>query len=167
MGQFPGKEEDRSGHPMQGIARELTRWALGVAGLEWDQVFFSNVLGCKPPTGSAKQAYIKACTARVEELILIGNPAIIISMGSVAGKFFARDNKATMGLLAARSIKYAPMLDPQRRQFEVFCTTNPYEPDRHKKSPAKRDESFARLQREYTELKCRLTELGIVERLIE
>jgi uracil-DNA glycosylase len=117
LGEIPGDEEDKQGHPFVGPAGRLLDHALEDAGLERDEVYVTNAvkhfrweprgkrrLHKKP---SARQ--IEACKPWLHAEILVVKPEGIVCLGATAaqamlgrdfritkhrGKFFASDDVA-------------------------------------------------------------------------
>lgn len=158
VGQYPGKDEDMKGLPMQGAGGSWTYWAVTkVAGIAWDDCFFANVLGCKPKAAPGR-AIIRTCGPRLYELIGIVSPQVILSMGLVAARFFLNDYTTSMASVAGtnRTIDSVPL----------FFTTHPFEPARQN-TTEQFEESKKKVVREFKALHRFLTERGIVEREVE
>jgi len=158
MGKHPAKEEDRIGLPMQGPAGAWVKWAItSVLGVPYDECFFGNVLGCKPP-GNPRVKWIEACTPRVDELLELVQPKLIISMGLVASKFFLQDKKIKMGDVAGTRAAY--------EGYPVAPVIHPFEPARQKTASGKR-ESERKVVASFRSVRDWCIELGLIERLIE
>jgi uracil-DNA glycosylase family 4 len=161
IGKFPGKDEDRIGLPMQGKAgQEAYKAITKVVGVRWAECFFTNVLGCSPPKGKSNVlvAWRQACTPRVDDLIRLIKPRIIVGMGLEAARFLAMDNKASMGSLANTAGEY--------RGIDCFFVTHPGEPLRQQ-TPATVRESQKRVTRDFQGLRDRCVELDLLQRQIE
>lgn len=158
MGKHPGKDEDRIGLPMQGKAGHWVSWAITqLAGISYDECFFGNVLGCMPK-GTPKTEFLKACAPRVDELVQMVQPKLIISMGLETAKFFSGDRNAKMTHLAGTTGEFAG--------FPVVYTTHPFEPGRQNSVSAK-EASEARVQADFRTVRRIATEMGLIERTIE
>jgi DNA polymerase len=159
FGQFPGKDEDITGLPMQGQGGRWVHWAVcQVAGINWDECFFSNVLGCKPPEGKVKKAYSEPCSPRIHELIALVQPKLLVAMGLEAAKFFSGNSKLTISKAAGKFDTFG--------KYEILYTRHPFEPARQKSVPARLEIEHA-VQSDFTVLRRRCTELGIIAREIE
>jgi DNA polymerase len=159
VGQFPGKDEDHIGLPMQGSGGQWVHWATTkIMGVSWDDCFFTNILGCKPPTDTVRRGPLEACTPRIWECLELVKPKLIISMGLVASKFFTGDKNAKMGLLAGTQGVY--------RGVPVVYVTHPFEPVRQKTENAKA-ESEAKVIRDFRRARGYAVELGVIDRTLE
>lgn len=82
----PSAEEDESGIPMDGAAGALfkTVWT-DVLGRNPDELYFTNILGCTIESGRDPSAKEKqACLPRLEDIIYLVDPLLIIALGGVA-----------------------------------------------------------------------------------
>lgn len=160
IGKHPGQEEDKIGLPVQGPAgRRVFECLCGTAGIDYNQCFFSNILGCWPPDGkNVRVAWIEACKPRVNDLIRLVKPKLIISMSLPAAKFFSENGNAKMGHLASTHGSYSGI--------PVFYTTHPGEQDRQKTGQG-REESRRKTIRDFTTLRGFCIELDLIERVIE
>jgi len=139
IGQWPGKDEDKLGIPVQGEGGKWVKAALDVAGIPWDWVFFDNILSCKP-NATPKKPEKAACRPRWEETIDIVSPKLIIAAGAEASKALHGSN--TPGSrLAGTSWTY-------KETIVVFSTTHPAEPLRMK-SPDTQTASWKKISLEY------------------
>lgn len=156
-GQYPGAEEDDKGIPMQGAGGQWVHWAwTGIAKLSWEDAFFTNILACKPPA-SHRQKHVDACAERLNDLIQVVQPKIIVAMGLVASRFFSSSDR-TMTHLSGRRGKYGDV--------EVFFTTHPFEPARQSNAND-RQESTNRVTSDFLGLRARCMELGLITREVE
>jgi uracil-DNA glycosylase family protein len=104
IGEAPGADEDKSGHPFWGRAGQVLNSLLETAGLARDQVWITNTVKCRPiqVTGSRvsnrapRVPEIRACAIwRTGELDII-KPRIVCCLGAVAAKaIMGRDVKMT------------------------------------------------------------------------
>jgi uracil-DNA glycosylase len=98
VGEQPGDEEDRRGHPFVGPAGRLLDVAIEAAGLERKQLFVTNAvkhfkweprgkrrLHKKPGAGE-----IKACNIWLEQEIAAIKPRVIVALGATALKALTR-----------------------------------------------------------------------------
>lgn len=158
VGKHPGPEEDRIGLPMQGPAGVWVKWAITqVLGMPYDECFFANVLGCKPPS-NPRVKWIQECSPRVDELIDLVGPRMIIAMGSVASKFFLQDNKVKMSEVAGTRASYRGVL--------LAPVIHPFEPARQKTASGKM-ESERKVISSFRAVREWCVELGLIERLME
>jgi DNA polymerase len=100
VGEQPGDEEDRRGHPFVGPAGRLLDETLAAAGLERKQLFVTNAvkhfkweprgkrrLHKKPGAGE-----IKACNIWLEQEIAALKPRVIVALGATALKALTRSS---------------------------------------------------------------------------
>jgi uracil-DNA glycosylase family protein len=100
VGEQPGDEEDRRGHPFVGPAGRLLDDAIEAAGLERKQLFVTNAvkhfkweprgkrrLHKKPGAGE-----IKACNIWLEQEIGAIKPRVIVALGATALKALTRSS---------------------------------------------------------------------------
>src|SRR5215831_16708845 len=88
IGEAPGTEEDKSGHPFVGAAGRFLDSVLEGSGLDREDFFITNVVKCRPPRNrTPKKTEIETCTSNYlfEQIELI-NPRLIMLLGSVAAK---------------------------------------------------------------------------------
>jgi len=94
VGEAPGAEEDKTGHPFVGRAGELLTNMITAMGLSRDDVFICNVLKCRPPGNRTPNPQELQCCWRflVRQLQII-RPKVIVTLG----------NPATQGLLNTKT----------------------------------------------------------------
>jgi DNA polymerase len=158
VGKHPGVEEDRIGLPMQGVAGDWVKWAITrVLSVPYDECFFTNVLGCKPPT-NPRVKWIDSCTQRVEECLSLVRPKIIIAMGLVATQFFLPGSKLRMGEVAGTRAHY--------HGYNLAPVVHPFEPANQKTVSGKLD-SEAKVIASFRAARDWCIELGLIEREVE
>jgi DNA polymerase len=85
VGEAPGAHEDEKGWPFIGDAGELLQSMISGVGLDWQDLYVTNVVACRPPNNRDPTAKEKvACSPRLHEIIYIVDPLIIISVGKFA-----------------------------------------------------------------------------------
>ena len=85
VGEAPGKEEDQEGVPFIGESGKLLRVMWGAVDQEWDDLFVTNVVACRPPKNRDPLAAEKdACQRRIHQLLYIIDPLIIVAVGKYA-----------------------------------------------------------------------------------
>ena len=144
LGEVPGDEEDRQGHPFVGPAGRLLDGALDDAGLSRDDVYVTNAvkhfrweprgkrrLHKKPTTRQ-----IEACRPWLQAEILVVKPQVIVCLGATAaqsmlgnefritkqrGKFFASEHAAwILATYHPSAILRAPdKQDREQKRFEL------------------------------------------------
>ncbi|MFF9510934.1 UdgX family uracil-DNA binding protein [Streptomyces sp. NPDC014724] len=97
VGEQPGDEEDRQGRPFVGPAGRLLRKALAEAGIDEEQVYFTNAVKhfkFVPSTGTRKRRIhkapnlreITACRPWLAAELRRVDPALVVALGATAGK---------------------------------------------------------------------------------
>jgi DNA polymerase len=88
IGEAPGAEEDKSGHPFVGAAGRLLDQTLADSGLSRDRLFITNIVKCRPPRNRPPQkAEVEVCTSHyLFAQIALVNPRLIMLLGGVAAK---------------------------------------------------------------------------------
>jgi DNA polymerase len=104
IGEAPGGDEDKSGHPFWGRAGQVFNSLLEEAGISREEIWLTNTVKCRPTKGEGRRisnrppltSEIKACAIwRMGELDII-KPRLVCCLGSVAAKaIVGRDVKMT------------------------------------------------------------------------
>ena len=82
IGEGPGANEDRQGHPFVGQAGKLLDRLLDEINLSRADVFVTNVIKCRPPDNRDPRADEKAlCTAWLDRQIELVDPRVIVPLG--------------------------------------------------------------------------------------
>lgn len=88
IGEGPGATEDRLGRPFVGKAGKLMNKILESVDLKREDLYFSNIVKCRPPNNRAPhQNEFKACAAILKAEIELIKPKVIVSLGSTATKY--------------------------------------------------------------------------------
>ena len=105
IGEAPGAEEDKSGHPFWGRAGQVFNSLLETAGISRAEIWVTNTVKCRPTKGEGRRISnrpplspeIKACNIwRTGELEII-KPRVICCLGAVAAKaIMGRDVRMTV-----------------------------------------------------------------------
>jgi len=88
IGEGPGRDEDRSGHPFVGASGRFLNEVLEGSGIDRDEFFITNIVKCRPPQNrTPKKLEVDTCTSNYlfEQIELI-NPQLIMLLGGVAAK---------------------------------------------------------------------------------
>jgi uracil-DNA glycosylase family 4 len=94
VGEMPGDEEDRQGHPFVGPAGRLLDKALAGAGIDRDDVYVTNVVkhfrweprGKKRLHKTPGRGHVEACRPWLQAEILAVKPQLIVCLGATAAK---------------------------------------------------------------------------------
>ena len=88
IGEAPGREEDKSGHPFVEQAGRFLDSVLEGSGITRGDLFITNTVKCRPPNNrKPKTDEVKTCTENYlfNQIELI-NPKLIMLLGGVAAK---------------------------------------------------------------------------------
>jgi DNA polymerase len=88
IGEGPGRDEDKSGHPFVGASGRFLSEVIAGTGLDREEFFITNMVKCRPPQNrTPKKDEVDICTATyLCEQIELVNPRLIMLLGSVAAK---------------------------------------------------------------------------------
>jgi uracil-DNA glycosylase family 4 len=82
IGEGPGWHEDQQGRPFVGAAGKFLNELLGLAGLNRDDVFITNVVKCRPPGNrDPLPDEIAACAPYLDRQIAAIDPDVIVTLG--------------------------------------------------------------------------------------
>jgi uracil-DNA glycosylase len=98
IGEGPGHDEDLAGKPFAGEAgRLLTRIIEAGMGLKMEEVYFLNIVKCRPPDNrTPERDEIDACLPILKEQVRIIKPEIICTLGRTAAhELLGKDFKIT------------------------------------------------------------------------
>jgi uracil-DNA glycosylase len=157
VGQWPGDREEQTGQAMIGKGGEWTRRAIeGQVGLQWEDLYLTNILGCREsPTGGVKAAAANqmACLPRLDALLLTVHPAVVVALGKLASQRLSGDTRASMSQLSGRAVSY--------RGFPVLCVSHPLEADRQTSDWAYRNTQW-KVQRELSWVRSELQKRSLL-----
>ncbi len=98
VGEGPGAEEDARGIPFVGKAGQLLDKIIDAAGLPRQDIYICNVVKCRPPGNRLPtEEETAACKPFLREQIRIVRPAMIISLGALAGRVLLDDRDFRIG----------------------------------------------------------------------
>ncbi|HEY0457274.1 MAG TPA: uracil-DNA glycosylase [Verrucomicrobiae bacterium] len=88
IGEGPGKDEDRTGHPFVGSAGAYLDHVLEGTGIERADFFITNIIKCRPPNNRTPRAIeVLTCTSNyLFKQIELVDPELIILLGLTAVK---------------------------------------------------------------------------------
>jgi len=88
IGEGPGRDEDKSGHPFVGASGRFLDHVLQGTGIERKDLFITNIVKCRPPNNrTPRKDEVDTCTSNYlfEQIELI-DPKLIVLLGVVAAK---------------------------------------------------------------------------------
>jgi DNA polymerase len=88
IGEAPGRDEDKTGHPFVGASGRFLNEVLAGAGINREDVFITNTVKCRPPQNrTPRKIEVDTCTSHyLFEQIELVNPRLIMLLGGVAAK---------------------------------------------------------------------------------
>ena len=85
IGEAPGEQEDKGGWPFVGDSGQLLQSMISGVGLNWEDLYVTNIVACRPPKNRDPTAKEKvACSPRLSEIIYLVDPLLIITVGKYA-----------------------------------------------------------------------------------
>jgi DNA polymerase-1 len=116
VGEAPGVEEDKDGKPFVGDSGKLLRQVLDAAGIDINDVAFTNVVRCRPPDNKITKKAILACRQFAVEDIQYYEPKVVMLMGNTPLSAILGENGGITnwnGVVMMRdNIKYVPLFHP-------------------------------------------------------
>lgn len=144
IGEAPGRDEDRSGHPFVGASGRFLNHVLEGTEIDREELFITNIVKCRPPGNrTPRKGEVDTCTENyLFEQIRLVNPKLIVLLGSVAVK----------KLLGIPNVGQARgrIIDHDGRKF--FVTYHPAVRFHREDLAALIEEDFATLQKSLQEL---------------
>lgn len=87
VGEGPGFEEDRSGHPFVGPAGQMLTRIIEAMKLTREQVYICNVIKCRPPDNrNPEPDEIQACRPFLLRQLAVIRPKVICALGTFAAR---------------------------------------------------------------------------------
>lgn len=125
VGEQPGDQEDRLGHPFVGPAGQLLDRALGDAGIERDKVYVTNAVkhfkwelrGKRRMHKKPGDAEIAACHQWLERELELVTPTLIVAMGATAAR-------ALLGRATPIEINRGKLI-PFKPEMQILITVHP------------------------------------------
>ncbi len=93
VGEAPGESEDACGMPFMGVSGKLLDQAIRESGIPFEARAFTNSIACTPFSdksrdhiGTPTKEHIKACSARLKDLVESLSPRKIVALGDKANQ---------------------------------------------------------------------------------
>ena len=140
IGEGPGRDEDKSGHPFVGASGRFLNHVLEGTGINREDLFITNIVKCRPPGNrTPKKGEVDTCTSLYlfKQIELI-DPALIVLLGGVAVK-------KLLGAASVNDVR-GRVIDHDGRKF--FVTYHPAVRFYREDLAAKIEEDFALLREE-------------------
>ena len=85
IGEAPGANEDKQGIPFCGMSGKILTELLNSVGLSREDIFITNTVLCRPPENrNPQKEEIENCRNRLDKLIEIMQPKVIVTIGNFA-----------------------------------------------------------------------------------
>lgn len=85
IGEAPGANEDKQGIPFCGMSGKILNELLTSVGLSREEIFITNTVLCRPPGNrNPSKLEIENCRSRLDQLISIMQPKVIVTIGNFA-----------------------------------------------------------------------------------
>jgi len=85
IGEAPGVTEDKQGVPFCGMSGKILSELLDSVGLSRDDIFITNTILCRPPKNrNPKKEEVNNCKDRLDVLIELMKPKVIVTIGNFA-----------------------------------------------------------------------------------
>lgn len=85
IGEAPGANEDKQGIPFCGMSGQILNELLTSVGLAREDIFITNTILCRPPGNrNPKKEELTNCKERLDKLIEIMQPKVIVTIGNFA-----------------------------------------------------------------------------------
>lgn len=120
IGEAPGAEEDKQGLPFCGMSGKVLDQLLAGAGLQREDIFITNTVLCRPQGNrNPEKEEIEQCRERLDQLIAILQPKVIVTIGNFAtqrilGKtgITSLRGKVFTKVLSGREVTIIPTIHP-------------------------------------------------------
>lgn len=97
IGEAPGADEDKEGTPFVGKAGAKLNRLLIDANI--DSIFITNTVMCRPPGNRNPTKYeMRACWPRLQRMIEIMKPSVIITVGNIPSHWILENDKSMRSL---------------------------------------------------------------------
>jgi uracil-DNA glycosylase len=116
LGEAPGANEAKQGIPFCGMSGKILDQLLESCNLERNQIFITNTILCRPPKNrNPKKEEVENCRNRLDKLIDIMQPKVIVTIGNFATKRIINKTgiKSIHGqVFNYKNIKVVPVIHP-------------------------------------------------------
>ena len=100
LGEAPGKREDDTGKPFQGVAGQILRALMHASGISIIHSHILNVLKCRPPDNrNPTDEELHNCRPFLEHQLKVIRPKAIVAMGRYAQAFVLKQDPSTIQVL--------------------------------------------------------------------
>lgn len=87
VGESPGFNEDREGHPFKGASGIFLERLLESLGIERESVYLTTLVKCRPPENRApKPAEVNSCKPYLLSQLSAVDPQVVVALGDLASR---------------------------------------------------------------------------------
>lgn len=88
IGEAPGFNEDKTGHPFCGAAGKILNELLESVRIKREEIYITNLLKCRPPQNRGpRREEIETCASYLERQVETIKPKVICSLGNFSTKY--------------------------------------------------------------------------------
>ena len=116
IGEGPGANEDEQGIPFCGMSGKILDELLAACNMQRSDIFITNTLLCRPPGNrNPKKEEVENCRSRLDRLIEIMQPKVIVTIGNFATERIIKKTGITSirgKVFDFKEIKVVPIVHP-------------------------------------------------------
>jgi uracil-DNA glycosylase len=116
IGEAPGANEDKHGQPFCGMSGKILDELLESIDLKRETIFITNTVLCRPPKNrNPTKEEIENCHERLDKLIKIMKPKVIVTIGNFATERIINQKGITSlrgKVFTYQGIKVVPVIHP-------------------------------------------------------
>ncbi|MBI5798245.1 uracil-DNA glycosylase [Candidatus Woesearchaeota archaeon] len=140
IGEAPGANEDKQGIPFCGMSGQILNELLQSVNLKRENIFITNTILCRPESNrNPSTEEVKNCSERLDKLIHILQPKVIVTIGnfatdriikkkgitSIHGKVFSFNNIPVVPVIHPANLLYQgrnPILfESMKKDFQIIA----------------------------------------------
>src|SRR3989338_2527732 len=97
IGEAPGATEDKEGIPFCGMSGQILSELLHSINLSREEIFITNTILCRPENNrNPEKEEVENCRERLDQLIAIIQPKVIVTIGNFGCIIFSRVSKRSL-----------------------------------------------------------------------
>jgi DNA polymerase len=116
IGEAPGASEDKEGIPFCGMSGQVLAQLLNSIGLSRNDIFITNTVLCRPKDNrNPSKEEMENCSERLNELIAIMQPKVIVTIGNFATERIIKKTSITSihgRVFLYKNISVVPVIHP-------------------------------------------------------
>ncbi|HIH15050.1 MAG TPA: uracil-DNA glycosylase [Nanoarchaeota archaeon] len=141
IGEAPGANEDHEGIPFCGASGQVLNQLLESVSLSKEDIFITNIILCRPEKNrNPEKEEIENCRTRLDELLKIMQPKVIVTIGNFAteriikqkgitlihGKIFSLGEIHVVPVIHPANLLYngrnPQLLESMKKDFEIIAS---------------------------------------------